>query len=143
MIVVAIIGILSSIALPAYQTYVAKSILTSLHASASAGRTAMLNRYMQLGEMPEAGEGVNGVLKLNSVTAGLDKALKASPYQSAVSYARASPTTASFVVILDNINGKVNTKALTFKYQDIDGALSMKCTASPDLNKKYIPKSCQ
>jgi len=141
-IVVAIIGILASIALPAYQTYVAKSILSSLYASASGGKTAMLNRYLELGEMPKAGSSTTGVMREGSVTQGLDQALRRSKYQSAINYTKHSPTAASFLVTLANINGNVNGKILTFTYQDVGGSLSLRCTPSEELPKVYIPKAC-
>lgn len=143
MIVVAIIGILASIAIPAYQTYVAKSILTSLHASAGAGRTAMLIRYLEIGGMPEDGTGVKGVAELGSATEGLDSTLKGSPYQSSVVYTRDSAVQATFLVTLDNVNGNIKGKTLSFIYEDDGGALTLTCTASVNLAKKYIPKSCQ
>ena len=143
MIVVAIIGILASVALPAYQTYVAKSILTSLHASAAGGRTVMLSRYMEIGEMPEQGAVVDGIKEANTVTVGLFSALEDSPYQSSVVYTKTSPTLASFVVTLDNVNGNVNTKELSFVFEDSEGVLFMKCVASVGLETKYVPKPCQ
>ena len=143
MIVVAIIGILASIALPAYQTYVAKSILTSLHASAAGGKTAMMSRYMEIGEMPDAGTGDNGVNHPHSVTEGLYGSLTASPYQSTVTYSKTNALEASFIVTLDNINGNVNAKTLSFDFKDIDGTLSMTCVASAAIDNKYVPKECQ
>lgn len=143
MIVVAIIGILASIAIPAYQTYVAKSILTSLHASAAGGRTAMLSRYMEIGEMPEAGSVPDGVNEANSVTEGLFTALNASPYQSQVTYTKNSPRRATFAVTLTKINGNVNTKTLSFEFIDENGSLFMKCVADATMENKYVPKPCQ
>ncbi len=143
MMVVAIIGILASIALPAYQTYIAKSILTSLHASAGAGRTAMLSRYQDIGEMPEEGADLNGIMDPTSITAGLYTALNASAYQSSVTYTKDSPTKATFLVELDNVNGNVNTETLSFIYQDIEGALLMTCSPSAGIDTKYLPMLCK
>ena len=143
MMVVAIIGVLASIAIPAYQNYVAKSILTSLHASASGGRTAMLSRYMEMGEMPIDGTGTNGVREQGSATEGLFTSLNASLYQSAVSYTKNGSTKATILVTLDNVNGNVNTKTLSFEFEDDNGSLTMKCVAHAQLDKKYVPKSCQ
>lgn len=143
MIVVAIIGILASIALPAYQTYVAKSILSSLHATAGGGKNAMLSRYLELGEMPEAGSGDNGINEADSVTSGLDQALRTSKYQSAVTYTRNSATSAQFQLTLANINGNVNDEYLNFIYQDTDGGLTLECEASVGLNAVYLPKVCE
>ena len=72
MIVVAIIGILASIALPAYQTYVAKSNITSIQASAAAGKTEIWQYYIENGAMPSAAAYKSSVSGLYSV---MDKAL--------------------------------------------------------------------
>lgn len=142
MIVMAIIGILGSVALPAYQTYVAKSILSALHASAAGGRTGMLSRYMGIGEMPEPGTGANGIISPTSITLGLDNALRASQYQTSVVYVKEKPTKAIFLVTLDKVNSNVNGKTLSFVYEDVAGTLSLTCIAT-NIDRKYVPKSCQ
>lgn len=143
MIVVAIIGILASVALPAYQTYVAKSILSSLHATAGGGKNAILSRYIELGKMPEPGSGENGINEAGSVTVGLDQALRSSKYQSAITYAKNSQTSAEYQITLANVNGNINGKFLKFIYEDSGGQLTLDCIASPDLNKVYLPKICE
>ena len=143
MMVVAIIGILASIAMPAYQTYVAKSILTTLQASASAGRTGVISRYMSMGEMPEAGAGVNGISYPGSVTQGLMNALNSSPYHSSLTYTKDGPKKATILITLANVNANVNTKTLSFEFQDVDGSLFMTCVADTNIDKKYLPKNCR
>lgn len=143
MVVVIIIGILFSIALPAYQTYVAKQIISSLYTSAGAGRTAVLSRYLELGEMPEPGVGSNGIAEKGSVTEGLDNSLRDSVYQSAIVYTKNGPKKAGYAITLTKINGNLNGENLFFSYQDIDGALYLECSASPGVAKIYLPKTCK
>jgi len=143
MVVIAIIGILFSVALPAYQTYVAKQIISSLYTSAGAGRTAMLSRYLELGEMPEPGMGPNGIAASGSVTEGLDNSLRASIYQSATVYIKNTPKKAEYTITLTKINGNLNGESLFFSYQDVDGALYLECTASAGVDKIYLPKTCK
>lgn len=142
MITVAIIGILTTIAIPAYQTYVAKSILSTLQTSASAGRSGMMSRYMEFGEMPEEGVGENGINQPGSITQGLINSLSLSPYQSSLTYTKDDPKKASIIITLANVNGSVNTKTLSFVFEDIEGALSMSCVADSSLAPKYVPKNC-
>ncbi|PWQ92855.1 pilin [Leucothrix pacifica] len=141
-IAVAIIGILTIIAIPAYQTYVAKSILSTLQTSASAGRSGMMSRYMELGEMPEEGIGENGINQPGSITQGLINSLSISPYQSSFTYTKDGSKKASIIITLANVNGSVNTKKLSFVFEDIGGALTMSCIADSNLAPKYIPKNC-
>jgi len=142
MIVVAIIGILASVALPAYQTYVAKTILSSIQASAAAGKTSILSSYQQRGEMPEPGTGSNQIAEPGSVTEGLDNALKAIKYQSSVVYTKNSPLSAQYLITLDNINGNINGQTVTLEFVDVNAKLVMKCTVSTSIDSKYLPKNC-
>ena len=142
MVVIAIIGILASIALPAYQTYVTKTILSSIQATASAGKTTMLSTYQQLGYMPDPGTGMDQVAEPGSVTEGLDKAFRTNEYQSAVVYTKNSPISAQFVLTIAKANGHINGQTMTFEYIDLDGALTMRCIASTGINSKYLPKHC-
>lgn len=142
MMVIAIIGILASIALPSYQTYVAKSVLSGLNASAGAGRSAMMSRYLELGEMPESGTGEYGVSEENSVTEGLFKSFDKSRYQSSVLYKKDSPVSSTFTIILANVNGNINGKEIHFEYKDTKGNFSVNCLVSPDIPNRYIPKTC-
>lgn len=142
MMVIAIIGILSSIAIPAYQTYIARSILSTLQASASAGRSGVISRYMDVGEMPEEGTGENGINQPGSITNGLMNSLSMSPYQSSLTYTKDGPKKAVILIKLDNVNGSVNTKTLSFVFEDINGALTMSCLVDSMIPKKYVPKNC-
>jgi prepilin-type N-terminal cleavage/methylation domain-containing protein len=56
MIVVAIIGILAAVALPAYETYTAKAQVAEGVASASATKTAITDFYQAQANFPPAGQ---------------------------------------------------------------------------------------
>ncbi|MEE9493054.1 MAG: prepilin-type N-terminal cleavage/methylation domain-containing protein [Gammaproteobacteria bacterium] len=64
MIVVAIIGILASIAMPAYNNYIIKAKVTELFAAASACKIIISERYM-LNKPGGGGFGQQGCLQLN------------------------------------------------------------------------------
>ena len=134
MIVVAIIGILASIALPAYQTYVAKSNITSIQASAAAGKIEVWQHYVENGKMADAAgdlPSLNGVMAATSLPGG-----------SKGTFARASDTEMSYAVKLAGINGNVNNKIVTFTYTDDGNALKFVCTTN-GIDNKYLPKQCQ
>jgi len=149
MIVVAIIGILAAVALPAYQDYVAKSKITSVVATMAAGKTAMFDRYVELGEMPDvSGAAADAIDETDSssesfynTVSGLNPNLA-----SAITYAKTDSKTGTFTITLSKINGNVNGKKLEFAYADNNGELSFKCSkdAAPnDIKNKYLPKECQ
>ncbi len=151
MIVVAIIGILAAVALPAYQDYVAKSKITSIVATASSGKSAMFDRYSELGEMPDvAGAANNAIDEAGSTTEGFYNTMSGLSYQSAVAYARGANAAGTanakgtFTVTLAGINANVNGKTLAFSYEDDGGELKFDCAVpNNDIPDKYLPAQCQ
>lgn len=142
MIVVAIIGILTSVALPAYQTYVAKTDIVSTMASASAGKSAVWTHYINKGRMPLAGIGADGIGEPYSATEGLYNTMNSLPYALAVDYNKESDKKANFTVTLGNVNGNVNNKKIIYTYLDDGGALVFICEAETTIDNKYLPKQC-
>lgn len=145
MIVVAIIGILAAVALPAYQDYVAKSKITSIVASASAGKSAIFDRYNDLGKMPDAaGTATTGIDVADSTTEGFYKLMEGLKYSTKADfkYTKDSDTKATFQVKLDAINGNVNGKTLDFIFEDTGGELSFKCSNTGTIKAKYLPAQC-
>ncbi len=138
MIVVAIIGILAAVALPAYQDYTAKSKITSIVATAASGKAAMFDRYSDLGKMPTDDQ----AKEEGSTTEGFYNTMSGLDYSSDVSYTKVSDSQAKFEVTLDKINANVNGKKLTFKYSDDSGQLKFECEAEAGFKKKYLPSQC-
>ncbi|RDV29082.1 prepilin-type N-terminal cleavage/methylation domain-containing protein [Alteromonas aestuariivivens] len=71
MIVVAIIGILAAIALPAYQNYVKKAKFTELLNGASAAKAAVEICYQSLDALADCDAGGNGVPAVIAAAAGV------------------------------------------------------------------------
>ena len=117
MIVVAIIGILAAVALPAYSDYQAKAKLTAGLAEISAGKTA----FEELRN--------NNV----AVTAAADIGLQATTGNCAIT---ASNTT--IVCTLANAPSQVNGKKITWTRNSTSGAWS----CATDASAKYAPKTC-
>jgi len=144
MIVVAIIGILASIALPAYQTYVAKSNITSIQASAAAAKTEVWQHYIDNGAMPTPSAtvtpGLYSVMGGSGVAA--DSALPGGSVTAfaVTSQAPGTDNVLTATVTLAGINGNVNTGTIDFAYIDNGDALEFTCTSAVDA--KYLPNQC-
>ena len=163
MIVVAIIGILAAVALPAYQDYIAKSKVTSLVATMAAGKSAMFDRYGELGRMPDDTANLNiGIAELNSSSEGFNNVVRApgtgiadpanaSRLGMASAYAPvsvgvgAANNGAQFDIQLDRVNGNINQQWMRFEYVDVNGALQFNCGRlnGATIANKYLPKECQ
>lgn len=117
MIVVAIIGILAAIAIPAYSDYQAKSKVTAGLSEISAGKTAF--------------EGV--VNDGGTVSAPADVGLQTTTGNCTIK------TTASTIeCTIENAPSQVNGKTITWTRDTTTGVWSCATTAP----KKYAPKTC-
>lgn len=140
MIVVAIIGILASIALPAYQTYVAKATITSMMSTAAAGKVPIFNFYIDNGTMPTGTD-----FDTDSALMAFHNTMKTKLTDGTatrVSAHRSSQTYMHYHINLAGINANVNGKTIWFKYKDIGDSLYMHCQAHVTIDKKYLPKEC-
>lgn len=126
MIVVAIIGILAAVAIPAYQDYTAK-------AQASEGFTILGGLKTPVSEAIAASGATGCALPTGAVVSG--------KYVSGI----AAPTWAdpSCTLVLTytnaNVNPKVSAKTVTFAFNSSTGAW----TCSSTLDAAIAPKSCQ
>lgn len=142
MIVVAIIGILAAVALPAYQDYTVRAKMSEVILAASACRTTISEIVQSSSSLPAAGAwGCE-----NSATGGASK------------YVKSISTTEAGVVSVEiqNINDDVNGKTVTLTpYTDAAGTSQLgandagktvalwKCGPGPNLLPKYLPGSCR
>ncbi len=127
MIVVAIIGILAAVALPAYQDYTKRSRVTEGLALASGAKTAVTEYYSSQGAWPAdntaAGLAAPTSIKgdsVNSVTVGANGVITAAM--------NATKVAAGDIV-------------LTPTADPSSGAVEWKCTTT--LDKKYVPATCR
>jgi type IV pilus assembly protein PilA len=128
MIVVAIIGILAAVALPAYQDYTVRAKTSEVVLAASGGKTAVAEAYQTLGHMPA-----------NQTSAGVTAQL--SPYVSDVQYT----TTATNVGVLTAIakgEPKISgSNVVLTGTADTNGVVTWVCTGT--ITAKYLPANCR
>jgi type IV pilus assembly protein PilA len=138
MIVVAIIGILAAVALPAYQDYLVRSKVSEALLAASAGRTAVAETFANRGTMllPQASVGVNN---------------QSSKYVTSVVYTGNTVTQGDIIVTTATdtgvgLGGATNTKITLRGQGDTStGAVAWLCgpSVTTPIPRKYLPSSCK
>ena len=143
MIVVAIIGILAAIALPAYQSYMVRSKLVEATTALDAAKVAVTESYSTLGSFPATASSPVAALGLNA------------KYVTAMAYNQGSATVASVVVTL----GGTGNAAIDGKFLALIGAgktdrtVTWTCSTAASATAttagavttmySYLPASCQ
>ena len=138
MIVVAIIGILAAIALPAYQDYTIRAKMTEVITAMSPGKTAISEYYISNGAMPNT-PNQGG---LNTAASG--------KFVASFTYETDSPTRAKWVA---DINTTLDATAISAATNDRVGMEAVGSSSGviwecgPDdtlgVNTKYLPGSCR
>ncbi|MDT8382981.1 MAG: pilin [Gammaproteobacteria bacterium] len=130
MIVVAIIGILAAIAIPAYQDYTIRAKVSEVLVLASAARTSVAEYYISTGSMPAT-----------TAAAGINTNADQSEFVSAIAFATSSGGTL-LTYTLANLGAGADTT--TFLYQVIGNAngVQVDCTGGT-LPAKYRPANCR
>ena len=123
MIVVAIIGILAAVALPAYQDYTVRAKVTEVMLAASGAKTGVAEAAATFGTMPSA----TSFIAVNQVS----KYVSAVTWDGTVVTASATGDT--------NITG--STVTLTPTYVTATGVLTWVCSGT--IQSKYRPASCK
>ncbi len=130
MIVVAIIGILASIAIPAYLDYAVRAQVGHGINLASGAKVAVSEFYQDRGAFPA-----------NNATAGLTAATNISgKYISQVAVTGAGLVQVTFG---NDVNAKIAAAILTFTPTDNGGSLEWVCTGDATLVDKWLPSSCR
>jgi type IV pilus assembly protein PilA len=133
MIVVAIIGILAAVALPAYQDYVTRAKIAEVMGLAAAAKTSVSEYYVSMGNMPTTTTG-----------SGVNTNPAQSDYVSSIVYA-GSGTLATIYYQVDT-TGIGNSQASGRIYMVGTGnpatGVKWNCTSST-LADKYLPANCR
>ncbi|MGH8488235.1 MAG: pilin [Gammaproteobacteria bacterium] len=128
MIVVAIIGILAAIAIPAYQDYTVRSKVTEVAVAASACKTSV-SEFAQS----------NGALPTTTTAAGCSS--NATQYVTSLAVGAAGVITV--VPNAANIGGGITGNfLLTPTYAASTGTVAWQCTSST-IQDKYLPANCR
>lgn len=149
MIVIAIVGILAAIALPAYQDYIVRSKLSEPLAALSEGKTSVAEYYAANGKIPATGSekvfGVNTSFRDSAIMDELDVVVSGSTVYIVAEVEKglwgdgANPT-APYAVDSSN----VATFALSGGTNS-DGTMSWTCVpyGAESVPTKYLPANCR
>jgi type IV pilus assembly protein PilA len=129
MIVVAIIGILTTIALPAYQDYVVRTKIAEVMVVADAAKTGLSEYYMSASQMPASTSQAN----INTNTAQ-------SEYIGAITFT----TTANSATITYSVANLGVTGDIALVGTATTNGIEWDCgTAATTLGTRYIPLNCR
>lgn len=131
MIVIAIVGILSAVALPAYQDYTVRAKMAEVFAQASQYKTAITEYYQSAGSAPGNANAVG--IPSNAI----------GEYGAAVAYTSASMSVA--ITLTAGGLGNASGKAITFTPTTSAGTItSWACTSNVAAgDKNLLPSNCR
>ena len=130
MIVVAIIGILAAIAIPAYQDYTIRAQIYEGLNLTGACKAAVTEYYQDQGAFPA-----------DNTTAGLETALNIrGKYTTQVAVTGAGTCNATYG---NDANANITGAILTMTPTDNAGSVSWACTGAAPLVPKWLPAACR
>jgi type IV pilus assembly protein PilA len=140
MIVIAIIGILAAIAIPAYQDYTIRAQVSEGPSLAASAKTAVAEFYTNAGNFPA-----------NNTSAGLSSAASITGnYVSSVAVANGLITITYSNTAPQRANSAINNETLALSPFTTAGSVHWSCTTSPGgaamanpVLAKYLPSSCR
>lgn len=134
MIVVAIIGILAAIAIPAYQDYTIRAQVSEGLSLSGAAKAAVTEYYQDQGAYPTT-----------NALAGLEDADKISgKYVSQVAVGAAGLITVTYSNSApQSANANIDAATLTLTPTDNGGSVSWDCAAGAKLVDKWLPAACR
>ena len=141
MIVVAIVGILAAIAVPAYQDYMTRAKVSEGISAVDQIRTAVADFYTSQGHFPQTNSMGNGTTA--NGTYSVDRA----KYASEIDYAYVGTTSGTLALKLHtgwnaNITSSANT--ITYTGTGTTSTVTWSCnTTAATVPSKYLPANCR
>ena len=134
MIVVAIIGILAAIALPAYQDYTVRTKVSEGLSLADGAKLAVAETYTSSGAWPTSNQ-TAGVAAANTIT---------SKYVQTVTVGNAGVISILYSGANMGGNPTMNGQSVTLTPTDNGGSISWVCAIGGDTTRfKYMPSECR
>jgi len=133
MIVVAIIGILAAIAIPAYQDYIIRSKVSEPMLFADAAKLSVAEFYQSQGHMPAA------------ASAGINTAANPTKYITSTVYATTATNAATITIALNSATVGVGGNIVLSGLVGAGGIIQWTCNAAAGTTvpSKYLPANCR
>jgi type IV pilus assembly protein PilA len=133
MIVVAIIGILAAVAIPAYQDYTIRAKMSEAVTAAAAAKTSVSEYYISQGSMPDA-----------AADAGFETNID-TQYVASVTFAGDTQDTGTLTISIKEMGGDTDgTQTFILESEGSSGAVQWDCkTVSGGVAAKYLPADCR
>jgi type IV pilus assembly protein PilA len=131
MIVVAIIGILAAIAIPAYQDYTIRTKISEVMVIGSAAKTTTSEYYLSTGSMPSS-----------TGQAGINTNEAQSTFLSSITFTTTTADDAVITYYLDNLQSDVNGTTIVFQGTGSTNGVSWTCTGG-NAAPNYRPANCR
>jgi len=135
MIVVAIIGILAAIAIPAYQDYIARSQMSEAMSLTGGLKTSVYEVFSQDGSCPK--NGTNGIAAANAINGSYVASVTTDGNGTATGGCTITATMKA-AGVSTGIQGK--NLILTMATTAAGGSATWTCSSNAE--QKYLPKSC-
>ncbi len=135
MIVVAIIGILAAIAIPAYQEYTVRAQVAEGSQLADGVKTALGEYYHSAGQAPSTNASA-GLASSGSIVGTYVDSVNVVPGMITVHFSSTSPQQAS-----PKIAGQ--TLVFSASYTSTEGSITWACKNKSTIDNKYLPQVCR
>ena len=132
-IVIAIIGILAAIALPAYQVYTIRAKIIETSRFSGAAKTLIWEEYYTHGSMPENSTNAANQVKNMMIT---------SKYISSAVYNKLDSSNSSLAVTFKNLGVDADNSSMIFLFQTDGNTITLDCKGGT-LADMYRPHSCR
>ena len=137
MIVVAIIGILAAIAIPAYQDYTVRAKLSEVIGTSAAAKTPLYEAYTSDGAMPAATDQV-----VLDALANFDASNFAGTTATTYAVSGTDSEVATITATLESLAADADGDTLVFVYTGTATGLTYDCTGGT-LDDKFRPSQCK
>ena len=146
MIVIAIIGILAAIAIPAYQDYIARAQMSEGIQLAGGGEVGMSEFYQNNSRWPTSGNATKGLESVYS-TASDNPTIGAGRYITTLTLSGPSGATVGIVATMKAAGVNSHVIGTSVEIWTFDGGNTWHCgpanAAFTAVDQKYLPASCR